>query len=316
MLTAAQYLGLRYLHRQFASTSAHKNYDNSIAEWLGYGIDEFRADDPEYANMPIVRLPYWDGRHKNELQQAFQPLESFVEQHRNKCNTIFQMDVGDDEHFAPLTLYYVKSSMVDKYRKARAIDNMPLDFYNSDHDVMNLAIYMRNGDFSPTSESWLVSAAEMVQEVLYNHPYPIEWNVSNEISRTTLSLPIHIHVFAFMRPSIAKIGNNENVTFHINDPVKTTLHHLINADIVVRSASSFVEVAAMASTRPLFIHPPTREKLLRWEACYPAGICLGPEHFNNKLGLDPLQIQAILEFRYKWWLSKRKEKERKKKIGE
>lgn len=280
MLTAAQHLGLKYLHRPFASTSKHTNYDSSIADWLGFGIGEQLATDPEVAHLPVIQLPQWTGEGKRDTQQAFLPIQSYLKTHSAACNVIFLMPLHLDTHFAPVPMYSIKPAMEDKYRRARMLDPMPALEFNANE--INLGIYLRNGDITPTSETWLVNAAAAVLEVLRGYP-------------------VHIHVFSFLAPAFSGITNfTGTITFHVNQSIQHTLHHIINADIVVRSASSFAEVAIMASTKPLFVHPPTREKDMTWDACYRGGICLGPEYTHSKLELSPSNVQLIQEVCQRW----------------
>ena len=282
MLTAAHHLGLRYLHRPFPPTSAHKNYDNTMAEWLGFGIDEYLASDPEFSQLPIVQMAPWTGKDKPSVQQTFQPLQAFLEQtqYKNICNVVFQMDLDGDYHFAPVPMHNLKKTMEDKFKKARALDPLPAEEFKA--DVMNVVIYIRNGDVVPTSEAWLGNAAEAVLSVLAGEK-------------------VHVHIFSFLQTAFNEIVANNNVTFYVNTPVKHTLNHIINADIVVRASSSFAEVAVMASTNPLFVHPPDRKGDLIWGSCYPDGICLGPEYGDNeKRELGSSHIQTLLEFRRQW----------------
>jgi len=220
----AQQFNLRFAHTPFPS-----------AEWehlLGFGSNETTVNELiQHQGYKKVKLPLFDENNSNEVQLQREIIESY-----SNAPTVF---IAEQDQFYG-NQYGVIDNIKQKFYSAdlRQNDNL---IYSNHH--FNIAVHVRRGNLSKHSAK---------QNSNLSMRWLDETYFSNILNLTLKSIKINkpIQIFVFSQGEVddfKELKDNKNIHFCLNMNVVESFLHMVFADILITSKSSFSYKPALLS---------------------------------------------------------------------
>lgn len=210
----AEQFGLKYAHTPFS--------DENWERFLGFGDDETRTRDLIRNGHRIIRLPLFNEFKPKEVQLNQCIIGSYI---NNKIIFVAEQDQFLKDQFK------VMNAIKSKFYNAEARSQNRLIY---SRDNFNIAIHIRRGD---------------VSNVRKNNPnLTMRWQNNKYFEEVLASVigglkqrkPIAIYIFSQgVREDFLEFEKFENVTFCLGMNVQESFLHLVYADLLITSKSSF-----------------------------------------------------------------------------
>ena len=195
------------------------------------GLGESGISYNELKNVKKYRLPRFSFENKDELKI----IEKIILGNCWKRDVCFILEMDQD-----IVCHYKTSQYLsEKYFRNK--ERFPFeDSYN--HQILNIAIHIRRGDI-----------VSMKAKDLSN--WRLRWcdnayflSIMNKLLPFLEKTEYSIHIFSQGTiDNFSELKALPEVIWHLNEDVFSTFHHLVLADILITSPSSFSNKAAMIS---------------------------------------------------------------------
>lgn len=298
----AKYHGLRFVHAPFCGDSTEPQIDTPVKFWenfLNFGQDEL-LESHLPKNIHKIRLPHLPWKQNMWLQNTCdnKVWEQTIKGHRDddvlfECerNQFMRLDQSCLQHHILRTRYW----------EARRKHPISCFF---DTTKLNVAIHIRRGDVTSNS-----SAKDRWMNM------KVYTNVINQIRNASGDCVVfHIYSDGTIE-DLKRLIDLPDIILHLQEDVFSTFHHMVLADVLVASKSSFSALAGHLQHKVKIVQswnsianiPSSLKRsvgLFTWEN-FPDN-----EHFvtmddTGKLDIDCLRTQ-LDEVRFQSWESKEK----------
>ena len=223
-LILAQKFNLTFVHHYFNS--------QGWEEFLGFGMGEIKYEDVvRNKKIKIVNLPWI----KSTDDQGFQLLNTIIHKVYPEENILFHLETN--QNFFDQT--QASETLRTKYFNYKKIKPA---FCYFDSNRLNIAVHIRRGDIVAMKNNNEEGGKKRWVEYTYF------LTILKTIYDCYDKQQIATHIYSQGNENdFADFSLLPGVVFHINDDVYSTFHHLVMADILVTSPSSFSYKAGLIS---------------------------------------------------------------------
>jgi hypothetical protein len=220
----ANWIAGYWFARQFGLKFAHVRF--SSPEWedfLGFGDGEEQVERLKKNRYKIRRLPLFD-----EYNQAEVDLTKAIIRSYSGKRAVFIAEW--DQYYG--RQYGVMNDIRKKFHNAKARQNDRLIYAKEN---FNIAVHVRRGDIVADAMTGDAGANIRWQDSDYFV------NVLSEVLKTLpADRPIVIHLFSQGKPDDFRDFNQfENIRFHMDMNPRDSFLHMVYADLLITSKSSF-----------------------------------------------------------------------------
>lgn len=219
----AQRFGVKYAYSSFSNPA----WD----EFLGFGEGEITAQELLSKGYKKRRLPYFDEKSENDMQM----IQGMIDAYRNQ-KVVFFLEL--DQFYE--AQYGAMEHIKQKFHHAQARNQEKLIYQEN---CLNIAVHIRRGDIviGQTTQApgltkrWLTTeySANVVKEL---------------VSVIPKDKPYQIYVFSQGMPEdFPELNDMPNLTYCLDMSAKESFLHMVKADILVTSKSSFSYKPALLS---------------------------------------------------------------------
>lgn len=219
----AKRFGLNYVHIPFPNQS----WEN----FLGFGEDEIKINELINQGYRKVLLPMFDENSQEDINR----IQGIISSYKGK-NVVFiaEQDQGFKNH------YEVMDNLKQKFYSASSRKNDKLLYTN---DFFNIAIHVRRGDIVVAENNKNLNLKMRWQNNSYF------FNVLQQVTATiSTNKPFKIYLFSQgERSHFNDFEVFENICFCLDTPVQESFLHMVYADLLITSKSSFSYKPALIS---------------------------------------------------------------------
>jgi hypothetical protein len=207
--------GLKFIHYPFST--------GNWEDFLGFGQDEELAQDLLKKKYKKVRLPLFDGHNVQQVNLVRNIISSYKDK-----KVIFH--AAQDQYYAEQC--GVIDSLQAKFFNAQSRFNDKL-IYSKDN--YNIAIHVRRGDIT-------------IGQVNNNPNLLMRWQgndyfekvLRQTVDNIKIDKPIFIYLFSQGKPEdFSEFANFDNINFCLDMGAKDSFLHMVYADVLITSKSSF-----------------------------------------------------------------------------
>lgn len=210
----ARQFGLSFSHIPFAKQS----WD----DFLGFGLGEKKVSDLiEQEGYKLIRLPKFDGNYEKEVTLQRSIISSYK---GHKIVFVAEQDQGYHDQYG---------IMEDIQRKFYSAPARTQDSLVYDNNHFNIAVHARRGDIMNDSKN-----PNLTMRILSNHYF---YNaLRGSINLITTDKEVHIYFFSQGSPAdFPEFGEFENLHWCFDMSAQQTFLHMVYADLLITSKSSF-----------------------------------------------------------------------------
>lgn len=228
----ANWIAGYWFARQFGLRFAYTAFSNEKWEqFLGFGEDETSLDELTKNGFKKVRLPLFDEFNPEEIALTKKIIESYNDQ---RVVFVAEQDQGYQNQ------YGVMDALKSKFHNAPA-RKCDVFFYRKDH--FNIAIHVRRGDIVSGKNRNEPNMLLRWQDSDY-----FKNALSNLLKNLQTSKPIKIYLFS--QGNLDEFKDFEefnNVVFCLEIGAQESFLHMVYADLLITSKSSFSYKPALLS---------------------------------------------------------------------
>lgn len=222
-----------YFATYYKKSFAHFSFSNNQwGNFLGYGENETSANDLiKDKTFKKVKIPRFDSDNEQHIKLIGQIINSY---RKERILFLFAMDQGYTRQCD------TREKLSEKFFSANARQNDKL-FYDS--SKFNIALHVRRGDIVAMKEN---NEANGNVRWLDNNYYI---NVLNQtLANLKTNKPIAIYLFSQgEKKDFKEFEHFENLSYCLDTNPQSTFLHLVKADILISSKSSFSYKPALLS---------------------------------------------------------------------
>ncbi|WP_281336395.1 hypothetical protein [Flavobacterium eburneipallidum] len=228
----ANWISGYWFARQFGLQFAHIPFSSSKWEsFLGFGEGEIAVTDLINKGYMKIRLPFFDELKEEELSLQKKIINSYSNQ-----KVVFVAE--QDQYYSDQC--GVMESIKQKYHKATERANDKLIF---DPKSFNIAIHVRRGDIVIGQENQNPNLLMRWQSNDY-----FEKVLQTTVSNIKSEKPIAIYLFSQgQKIDFPEFEKFENLHFCLDMNAQDSFLHMVNADLLITSKSSFSYKPALLS---------------------------------------------------------------------
>ena len=228
----ANWIAGYWFARQFGLQFAHTTFSNDKWEqFLGFGVDETSVEDLLNKGYKKVSLPLFDEFNPTEVALNKSIIASYSHQ---RLVFVAEQDQGYQDQFG------VMDDLKRKFNNAPARKNEQLIYSKENY---NIAIHVRRGDIVVGQENNNPNLLLRWQDNSY-----FEHVLTAVISNLKQAKPIAIYLFSQgVRSEFSDFEKFENLHFCLDMGAQDSFLHMVKADLLITSKSSFSYKPALLS---------------------------------------------------------------------
>lgn len=210
----AQLFNLNFAHLPFSSAHWEK--------FLGFGIGEITVEELKRKGYKTRKLPLFDERSESEINLNRKIIQSYT---GKKVVFIAEQDQGYQAQYKMMDLLKKKFNSASTQREEQLT-------YQKQH--FNIAIHVRRGDIMVNTER----NPNLLMRYQSNHYFD---KVLRQITANLqTNKPIHIYLFSQGKAEdYPEFDSFENLHWCMNMPAQDSFLHMVYADLLITSKSSF-----------------------------------------------------------------------------
>lgn len=216
----AKAFGLTYIYSPFT--------DKKWEEFLGFGQGQLRIEDIDHKKYKKILIPFFDDEEKWAMAR------NIVDSYSDK-KVIFKPEL--DQFYQKQ--YDVIPFMKSQFEKAPARKNDHLIF---DENETNLALHIRRGDITKGQSNGDKTLTKRWLDLDY-YERVMEYLTEN----IKIDKPVHIYLFTQDEDDYSRFDRFGKVTLCLDMSAMDSFLHMVRADILVISKSSFSYNPALLS---------------------------------------------------------------------
>jgi hypothetical protein len=228
----ANWIAGYWFAKQFGLNFAHLSFSNSKWEYfLGFGEGEISVGELLKTGYKKVALPLFDELNKDEVDLQFKIISSYQ---NKKVVFVAEQDQYYGDQFG------VIKDIKNKFHTAPSRKNDQLIF---DPEFFNIAIHVRRGDIVIGQENKNPNLLQRWQGNDY-----FEKVLFNVLEHLTTSKPIAIYLFSQGETKdFPEFSKFDNLHFCLDMNAQDSFLHMVRADLLITSKSSFSYKPALLS---------------------------------------------------------------------
>lgn len=224
----AQKFNLNFAHMPFASDRWEK--------LLGFGINELSVEDLSKKGFKTVRLPRFDEDNEKEIRW----IRRIISSYKSKVIFICEQDQFYREQFG------VMDVLKRKFYNTKTKESHNLIYNDS---TFNIAVHIRRGDIVVNKKPNNINLSNRFQDISY-------FINTLKLAIAKLNKTKRISIFLFsqgVKSDFSAFEEFENVSYCLDMGAEESFLHMVYADVLITSKSSFSYKPALLSNGLKFV---------------------------------------------------------------